>query len=47
MISDLAAVQQLPGQPELTERNRGAAEAVASDLRVAKAGTTLRVYPSA
>ena len=47
MTSDLAAVQQLPGLPDLAERDREAAQAVASGLRDAKAGTTLRVYGSA
>ena len=46
MISDRDAVQQLPGRPDLAERDREAAQAVASGLRDAKAGTTRRVYAS-
>ena len=47
MTTDLAAVQQLPGRPDLAERYREAARAVASSIRDAKAGTTRRVYASA
>ena len=47
MTTDLAAVQQLPGRPDLAERYREAARAVASGIRDAKAGTTRRVYASA
>ena len=48
MNSDLAPVQQLPAMTiDLAERDREAAQAVASGLRDAKAGTTRRVYASA
>ena len=45
MTIDLDAVQQLPGLPDLAERE--AARAVASGPRDAKAGTIRRVYGSA
>ena len=47
MTTDLAPIQQLPHLPDLAERDRNAARAVASGLRDAKAGTTRRVYGSA
>ena len=48
MNSYLAPVRQLPGMTiDLAERDREAAQAVASGLRDAKAGTTRRVYASA
>ena len=47
MTSDLVIVQQLHNPLEVSEREREAAEAVASGLRDAKAGTTRRVYASA
>ena len=47
MTSDLGIIQQLPGRPDLAERDQDAARAVASGLRDAKAATTRRVYGSA
>ena len=47
MTTDLAAGQRLPGTLELAERDREAAEAVASGLKDAKAENTLRAYGSA
>ena len=47
MTSDLATVQQLHNPLELSERDREAAEAVASGLRDAKAANTRRSYASA
>ena len=45
MTSDPDAVQQLPGRPNLAERDPEAALAVASGLRDAKAGTTRKSMP--
>ena len=47
MTTDLAAVPQLPGTPDLPGHDREAAEAVASSLQDAKADNTRRSYPSA
>ena len=48
MTTDLATLQQIPGMnSHLAEGDREAAQAVASGLRDAKAGTTRRVYGSA
>ena len=49
MTTDLAVIQQLHSTPDLPERDRGAAEAVAAaaGLRDAKAGNTRRAYSSA
>ena len=47
MTSDLAAVQQFSGLPDLAEYDRQAAQAVPAGLRDAQAGTTRRVYGSA
>ena len=47
MTSELATVPQFRNTPELTERDREAAEAVASGLRDAKTGNTRRFYASA
>ena len=47
MTTDLATAQRHPGTPELSERDREAAEAVASGLRDAKAANTRRSYASA
>ena len=47
MTTDLATVQQLHNTPDLLERDRGAAEAVAAGHRDAKAGNTRRAYSSA
>ena len=47
MTTDLAVVRQLRNTPDLPERDRGAAEAVAAGLRDAKAGNTRRAYSSA
>ena len=47
MSTDLAAVQRLHDIPYLAERDREAAEAVASGLRDAKAANTRRSYASA
>ena len=47
MISDLVTIRQIHNPLELTERDREAAQAVASGLRNAKAATTRRVYGSA
>ena len=47
MTTDLATVQQLHNPLELSERDREAAEAVASGLRDAKAANTRRSYASA
>ena len=47
MTNYLAAIQQLPGRPDLAERDQVAARAVASGLQDAKAGTTRRFYASA
>ena len=47
MTTDLATVHQLTGLPDLAERDRDAAEAVASGLRDAKAENTRRSYASA
>ena len=47
MTTDLAPVQQLHDTPDLPERDREAAEAVASALRDAKADNTRRAYASA
>ena len=47
MTTDLAVVQQLHITPDLPERDRGAAEAVAAGLRDAEAGNTRRAYSSA
>ena len=47
MTTDLAMVPHLPGSPELAERDREAARAVASGLRDAKAASTRRSYASA
>ena len=44
MTTDLAAVQQLPGRPDLAERDQEVAWAVASGLRDAKAANTRRAY---
>ena len=43
----MGIIQQLPGRPDLAERDQDAARAVASGLRDAKAATTRRVYGSA
>ena len=47
MTTDLAVIQQLHSTPDLPERDRGAAEAVAAGLRGAKAENTRRAYSSA
>ena len=47
MTTDLAVVRQLRNTPDLPERGRGAAEAVAAGPRDAKAGNTRRAYSSA
>ena len=47
MTTGRAVVQQLQNTPDLPERDRGAAEAVAAGLRDAKAGNTRRAYSSA
>ena len=47
MTTYLATVQQLHNPLELSERDREAAEAVASGLRDAKAANTRRSYASA
>ena len=47
MTTDLATAQRPPGTQELAERDREAAEAVASGLRDAKAANTRRSYASA
>ena len=47
MTTALAPVQELHNTPDLPERDRGAAEAVAAGLRDAKAGNTRRAYSSA
>ena len=47
MTTDLATAPQMPGPPELAERVREAARAVASGLRDAKADNTGRAYDSA
>ena len=47
MTTGLAVAQQLRNTPDLAERDRGAAEAVAAGLRDAKAGNTRRAYSSA
>ena len=47
MTTDLPMVPHLPGPLELAERDREAAEAVASGLRDAKAASTRRAYASA
>ena len=46
MTTDLATVRQLRNPSELPERDRGAAEAVASGLRGAKADNTRRACES-
>ena len=47
MTNDLATIPELCDSLQLPERDREAAQAVASGLRDAKAGTTRRVYASA
>ena len=47
MTTDLASVQQFQNAPELQERDREAAQAVAAGLRDAKAENTRRAYGSA
>ena len=47
MSTNPLSVQQLRNPPEVQERDRGAAEAVASGLRDAKADNTRRTYASA
>ena len=47
MTSDLATVPQLGNLPDLPERDRGVAEAVASGLRDVKAANIRRSYASA
>ena len=47
MPSDLVTIRQIHNPLELTERDREAAQAVASGLRDAKADNTRRAYASA
>ena len=47
MTSDLVTIRQIHNPLELTERDREAAQAVASGLRDAKAANTRRAYASA
>ena len=47
MTSDLVTIRQIHNPLELTERDREAAQAVASGLRDAKADNTRRAYASA